>query len=164
MAGDPLNIVFGNATVDIGGDLGYIKDGITIAKSEEIYRPSGIEGILTSPVARRVSEEYTFTFTLIEPTLSNIRMVWDVTNAIAGAGPPDTLDVGGDSAVVNIRTLTVTGIVPGGVTTRTIKTETAIAMGPGEHKITQFEEAALPATFVTLWNNSDTRLLDFSDA
>ena len=56
MAGTPANIVFGQATVSIGGDLGYIKDGIAINKTEEIYKPSGIEGILTSPVARRVAE------------------------------------------------------------------------------------------------------------
>ena len=159
----PMNIVFGNAAVSIGGDLGYIKDGIAINKTEELYKPSGIEGILTSPVARRVSEMYSFTFTLIEPTLENIRLAWDVTTAKAGAGPI-TLAVGTSSAAPNARILIVTGIEPGGTDVRTITADTTIANGPGEYKITQFEEGALPCVFETLLDTAKTQLLDFSDA
>lgn len=160
----PANIVFGGVTVVISADLGYVKDGVTIAKSEEIYRPSGIETLLTSPVARRVSEEYTITFTLMEPTLENLKLAWDETAAIVGAAPR-TINVGGTGATPTESVLVVTGIEPGGTDIRSITFDKAIAMGPGEHKITQFEEAAFPCTFVTLFKTTATaRLFAISDA
>lgn len=157
------NIVFGGVTVVIGADVGYVKDGVEITKSEEIYKPSGIEGLLTAPVARRTSEEWTCSFTMIEPTLANFRLAWDVAAATAGTGTI-TLDVGGDTATPTNRVLVVTSIEPGGTDVRTVTFGRVVSENPGATKFTQFEETAIPCVFVTLWDTANTRTLFFSDA
>jgi len=157
------NIVFGGVAVTIGSDLGYIKDGVTITPSFEIYKPSGIEGLMTAPKSRRISEEYTVTFNLIEPTLANIRLWIDSTNTIT-AGPPATLEVGADSATPNEQVLVVTSIEPGGTDVRTITFHKVVAEGAGEWKLTDFEEGTLPCSFVTLYDVTTDELFLVSDA
>lgn len=148
----------------IGTDLGYIKDGVTITPSFEIYKPSGIEGLLTAPKSRRIAEEYTIAFNLIEPTLANIRLWIDSTNTASTGLPPLTLQVGGDSATPNERVLVVTSIEPGGTDVRTITFHKAVAEGAGEWKVTDFEEGTLPCSYVTLWDTATAELFLVSDA
>ena len=163
MAGTPANIVFGGAAITIGSDIGYIKDGVAISWSIDLYQVEGIEGLLTSPVARRTKEQPTITFTTIEPTLENMKLVWDITNATSGTGPT-TLEFGGDSATPQERVIVVSGIVPGGVTVRSIQFDVCVVSAPGEMTITQFGEVAVQSAFVALWDTTNTRLGQFSDA
>ena len=164
MAITVANIVGGGASVFIGADLGAVKEGITITVAVEHYKVEGIEGLLTAPKAYRTKEEYTIAFTLVEPTLANVKLAWDVTNAIVTPGPPITLEFGGDSATPQSRVLKVFGIVPGNVFVRTIQFDNVIASAPGETKLTQFQEQSLPCTYVTLWDAVNSRVGQFSDA
>ena len=164
MAITVANIVAGGASVFIVADLGAVKDGITITVAIEHYKVEGIEGLLTAPKAWRTKEEYTIAFTLVEPTRDNIRLAWDVTNTESAGPDPITLAFGGDSATPNSRVLKVFGIVPGAAFVRTITFDNTIASAPGETKLTQFQEQSLPCTFVTLWDATNSRLGQFSDA
>ena len=58
MAVTTANLVVGNATVSIGGDVGAIKDGITITPTIEVFTIDGIEQELTPTKAWRVAESW----------------------------------------------------------------------------------------------------------
>lgn len=165
--GNATNIVAGGASVLIGTDLGYIKDGITITPTRELLLPENVETLFAPPKAFLTKETYGFTFTLVEPTEANIIFWLDVGNAIA-PGPPAILKVGhgpgGDLTQPTERVLVVTGIVPGGTFVRTITCNRAVADAPGEMKITQFEETALPCSFTIIWDSVNTRAFVISDA
>ena len=162
--GTPANIVFGGATVTIGSDIGYIKDGVAISWSIDLYQVEGIEGLLTSPVARRTKEQPTVAFTTIEPTLANMKLVWDITHATAGGAPaPVTLKFGGDSSTPQSRVIVVTGVVPGGVFVRSIQFDVCVLSAPGEMTITQYGEVSVQSSYVALYDTTNTRLGRFSD-
>jgi hypothetical protein len=162
--GTAANVVFGGATVTIGSDLGYIKDGLRISKEEEIYYVTGIEGLPTPPAAHRTSMQYTFGGTLIEPTLDNIALVWAATDA---RGTTTVLEVGdkNEMDITNnlIKSVTFTGIEPGGSDARTIVAALCTADGPGEMVISDAEEAALPFTFKALYNTSNDYSFTITD-
>jgi hypothetical protein len=149
MAGTAANIVFGGATVSIGGDLGYIKDGLHIAKEEEIYYVTP-EGVPTPVAAHRTAMQYTFSGTLVEPTLANIGLAWacNDTSSPAEIGDKDEMAIASGGL---IKSVTFTGVEPGGTDTRTILAASCVADGPGEMVLTDAEEAALPFTFKTLY-------------
>ena len=158
------NVVIGGATVTIGSDLGYIKDGITINPTAEHYFVEDVEGYPGRHAAKRIRENYAISFTLIEPTQANIKIGWDVTNAPAGTDPI-TLEFGSDSVTPQERVLVVTGVVPGvGGFVRTVQFDRAIIEDPGEMKITDFEESKLPVTMTCLYDSTNSRVGQFSDA
>lgn len=161
--GTPANIVFGGAAVTIGTDVGYIKDGVAISWSVDLYQVEGIEGLLTSPVARRTKEQPTIAFTTIEPTLANMKLAWDITNSTSGTDPI-TLEFGGDSAIPQERVIVVTGIVPGDVFVRSIQFDVCVLSAPGEMTITQYGEVAVQSSYVALYDTTNSRLGQFSDA
>ena len=161
--GTPANIVFGGATVTIGSDVGYIKDGVAISWSIDLYQVEGIEGLLTSPVARRTKEQPTIAFTVIEPTLANMSLAWDITNTTTGTDPI-TLDFGGDSYAPNERAIVITGVVPGaGAYTRTITFSVCVLSAPGEMTITQYGEVSIQSSYIALYDATNSRLGRFSD-
>lgn len=163
--GTPTNIVFGGAAIVIGTDVGYIKDGVSISWSIDLYQIEGIEGLLTSPVARRVKEQPTISFTTIEPTLANMKMVWDITNAPDAGPDPISMDFGGDSNIPQERELEIHGKVPGATQfQRDIVFDIAVVSAPGEMVITQYGEVAVQSSFVALYDNTNTRLGRFDDA
>ena len=162
--GTVANVIFGNAAallgaVDSEADVGYIKDGVTITKNEEIYKLKA-EGIPSPIKARRTNLEYTFAFTMIEPTLANIKNAWAVSEAISGT----TLEVGAlaEASPASI-SLKVTGVEPGGSDARTIQAKSCISEGPGEVKFTDAEETAVPCVFTTLYNTTDLSLFTITD-
>jgi hypothetical protein len=144
--GTAANIVFGGAVVDMGGDLGFIKNGLHIQKNEEIYRMR-VEGAILPVRTRRTSLEYTFSGTLVEPTLANIKKVWDLTDAIVGTA----INVGepGENTPTE-QNLTFKGIEPGGTNVRNIVVVKAVAENPGEMVITDAEETSLPFNYFTV--------------
>ena len=160
------NIVIGGGTVKIGSDLGYFKDGISIAPTAEHYFVEGIEGYPGRHRAKRIKEDWSVSFNLIEPTLDNIKLWADVTNAATGGGTvPDVLKFGGDSVTPNERELECGGIVPGGDDyVRTWKFFRAVASGMGETKVTDFEESALPCVYTMMYDSTETAIGQISDA
>lgn len=167
-APDEANIVVGNADFSIGSSLGYIKEGITIQKNEDMLFIEGAEGVFTSPKAFRTKANYTISCTVIEPTLANLQYMLDANDAIGGTPPLDTLDVGkkaeGGLGLIE-RVLTLQSYEPG-VTTdlRLITIDRAVSNGPGEIKFTQFEEVKLPMVFETVYNDDATRQILITDA
>jgi hypothetical protein len=165
--GTAANAAFGGAFVEIPAatDLGFIKNGLHIQKNEEIYR-ARVEGSILPVKTRRTSLEYTFSGTIVEPTLANIILVQDVTDTIAGAGPY-TLNVGEpEENTPTQRQVVFKGIVPGGSFVRTITVEEAVAENPGEMVITDAEEASLPFNYFTVLDTGAAidRAFHFSDA
>ena len=161
--GDVDNIMIGGATVAIGGDLGFIRDGVTISPNAEHYFVEQIEGFPGRHKARRTSETYEIAFTLEEPTLQNTRIGWDITNATSGADPI-LLNFGSDSVKPQERLIAIGGLAPGASEfTRGIFLPRCIASSPGEFKITDFEESKLPCVFTAEYQTSTSLVGQFSD-
>jgi hypothetical protein len=167
--GTALNIVAGGAAVTIGSDLGYIKDGITVTPTRELLMPENIEGLYAPPRSFLTKETYGVTFTLVETDRDNLKLWLDSTNTESGADPI-VLDVGhgpsGDVGQPTERVLVIKGLVPGNAPPflRTITWNQAVADAPGEFKITQFEEAAFPCSFTTIWDQTLNRMFQCQDA
>ena len=162
--GDIDNVVIGGSTVLLAlQDIGYIKDGVVIKPTAEHYFVEDVEGFPGRHAAKRIRENYSISFTVIEPTLDNIRRFWDVTNTKAGTDPL-TLAFGGDSVDPQIAALYVTGIAPGtSGLTRQVHFDRVMVEDPGEMKITDFAEAAIPVTMTCLYNSTASRIGYFSD-
>jgi hypothetical protein len=157
---DDANLIITAASIYIGGDLGYIKDGVHIAPSIELYTIEGIEGRLTSPVARRTKESYVISTTLLECTYANWRIAWDVTNAAAGT----VTNFGGDSFKPNERTVLTYSTVPGGVLLRTWTFTKCVVSSVGEHVLSQFGEIGFPVSFMALYDTATSKVGSCTDA
>lgn len=161
---DSTQIVVGGATAGIGGDLGYIKDGIQQTPSIELFTPDSIEQLTTAPKAWVVNRSYEIVITLVEPTLNNIRIGWDITEA-AAAG---VLKIHGTLATVFTpveRAVSVTGFVPGGVTVRTVLWDKCVVSGPAPLQFIKSEETNLAITFMALYDDvTNNRVGQFTDA
>jgi hypothetical protein len=149
------NIVFGGATVTIGSDLGYIKDGLHLAKEEELYY-TRVEGVPTPVSAYRTSLQYSMSGTLIEPTLANIALVFGCTDSTT----PMSMGLANEMDIVNNsleKAVSFTSVESGGDQdgdVRTIAAAKAVADGPGEMVFTDAEEVSLPFTFKVLWDTT----------
>ena len=157
---DDANLIITAASITIGSDLGYIKDGVHITPSVELYTIEGIEGRLTSPVARRTKESYVISTTLLECTYANWRIAWDVTNAVAGT----VTKFGGDSFKPNERLVLTYSTVPGGVLLRTWTFRKCVVNSVGEHVLSQFGEIAFPVSFTALYNTATAEIGSCTDA
>lgn len=154
---DVLNISIGGATIDIFNDVGttepvgYIKDGITITPSFEIYKIGGIEGLPVTVKANRTKTEYSLKTTLMEPTLHNLRKAWDITSAAAS---PFKIDA---PAACKERKVVVGSLGPkvaGGATGVWTWTFTrCIVESPEAMKISDAEETKLPVSFLCMYDS-----------
>lgn len=162
------NVVVGGATATITADLGYIKDGVQQTPSIELFTPDSIEQLTTAPKAWAVNRSYEIVFTLVEPTLENIRIGWDITEVIVGAVAPFTLAIHGTLASVFTpvqRAVSVTGFVPGGVTARTVLWDRCVVSGPAPLQFIKSEETNLAVTFMALYEDTtNNRVGQFTDA
>jgi hypothetical protein len=157
--GTPANIVIGGATITIGSDLGYIKDGLHLSKEEEVYYVTGIEGLPTPPMAHRTSLQYSISGTLIEPSIldasPHIALVYGGTDT---AGTTGVLELGlaAEMDIVNNleKAVSIMSIVPATEFIRTIAAARCTADGPGEMVFTDAEEVSLPFTFKVLWDTT----------
>lgn len=157
---DEAMIVVGGADFQIGGQLGYIKEGVTVQKSEDILFIEGAEGVITSPKAFRTKLSYTISATVIEPTLANLKILWD---SLATAVSPMKFGVNDELGAAPERQLDLKSVEPGTAFVRTVQVDRAVSNGPGEVKFTQFEEVKCPMVFETVYNDTDDRVLLFSD-
>lgn len=158
---DEAMIVVGGADFQVGGQLGYIKEGVTTQKNEDILFIEGAEGVITSPKAFRTKLSYTISATVIEPTLANLKILWDVANA---ATSPMSAGSANELGAAPERQLDIKSIVPATAFVRSVTVDRAVSNGPGEVKFTQFEEVKCPMVFETVYNDTDDRLMEYSDA
>ena len=162
MAADSLNYAVGGATVTIGSDLGYIKDGVTVTPSVELYTIEGVEQLLTPAEAYRVSEGWEISFTLCEPTMANLQIAVDCDNTPAAG----VVDIGDNQFTPTKRVIVMTGIVPGGdAYVRTWQFDACVVSGPAEIKFTKGQETNLAVTFMALYDDqTNNRVSELTDA
>lgn len=163
MAVTTTNLVVGGAAVTIGSDLGAIKDGITITPTREVFTID-LEQEMTPSKAWNVTEKWAIEFTLCEPTLANIKIGWDVDNTVT-VGPPATLSFGDHQFTPQERVLVVTGIRPGATAAaRTVTFHKAVLETPAPLVFTKRAETNLKCGFMGLWDSSNSRVGQISDA
>lgn len=155
MAGDPTKIIIGGATVSIGGDLGYIKDGLHISKEEEVYYVTGVEGLPTPPMAHRTSIQYSMSGTLIEPTAAHIQLVFGGTDTMGTDGLMSLGMAAEMDIVTNLeKAVSFTSYHTQAAAVRTFAAAKCTADGPGEMVLSDAEETSLPFTFKVLWDTT----------
>jgi hypothetical protein len=158
------NIIYGGAVVELpdGVDLGYIKDGLHIAKEEEVYYARA-EGVPTPVAAYRTSLQYSMSGTLIEPTLLNIQKVYAVSGTAASPlemGLAAEMDIANATANTSgICNLLFTSVVPSTTFLREIEATKAVADGPGELVFTDAEEVSLPFVFKVIWDGTHSLII-----
>lgn len=161
--GTYTNIVQGGASVLITSDLGYISDGVSIAPSFEMSYGKA-EGVNAHLTARRTLANYDVSFTLLEMTLENFIIAWNVKNAKV-TGPPATLKFGGENFVPTENTLVVYGYTPGATSyARTVTFYRAVVSSPGEFATKDSDPSSLAVTMHGLYHVSNAAVGIFSDA
>ena len=143
MAKSSAEFTKGGAVVELAdNDVGYLQDGITVTKEEEIFTAgSQIDGII-SPLKRwRTSLEYKFAFTMLQPTLASWQASWDPSDTIAGG-----ILVFGQMAetAVTERVWDFIATVPGGATLRTMVVHEGTSETPGPMAINDADLTSVP--------------------
>lgn len=171
MAGDSTLVVLGNATADIGGDLGYLKNtGITTTPTVDVLTVD-VEQLPVPPKAFYTGRGYEISFTLVECSLDNIIIAWDLPSAKAGGGTvAETLDIlpAADltaSFTATARVIALTGIVPGAEFTRTLNWSACIVSTPSPLIFSRMAYQEAEITFMALYDDVTANTVgDFSDA
>jgi len=159
-----LNIVQGGASITVGSDLGYIRDGVTLVVNAEPYYTS-VEGINCHIHARMPQQNYEVRTTLMEPTLANLKIAFDWQTASATAASAAINEFGGDNFKPTERDVKIYGYVPGASAyTRYFQLFRAIAVGGGEVKSAHDEETRLPVVFHGLYYPTSASVGLVSDA
>jgi len=164
------NITVGGATALFGAaNVGYIKDGVTITPTVELFTVDGIEQLLTPSKAWRITETFECSFTMVEPTQDNLEFALDLADGAFAAGTPNEVDFG--TNVVAPRDhqtskLTVTGYTCGATQyTRTIVFHNAVLMTPAPIKFTKSQETNLAVTYLCLYaDDADAAVGTITDA
>jgi hypothetical protein len=157
------NIVQGGASVYIGADLGYIADGVAITPSFEMSYGKA-EGIPAHITARRPMSNYDASFTLMEMTLENFIIAWNIKNSKV-TGPPATLKFGGENFKPTENTLVIYGYTPGATSyARTVTFYRAVVSSPGEFKTSDADPSSVAVTMHGLYHVSNAAVGIFSDA
>jgi hypothetical protein len=165
MAIDTDQIIVGGATVSIGGDVGGIKNGINQTPTIDLFTVDGIEQMPVAADAWITNRVFELSFTMVEPTLANIIIAWDLPDAAAGTGPI-TLDVLTTlTHEPTERAITVTGVVPiAGRFVRTVVWDKCVLTSPAPLYFGKAQETNLEVTFMCLWDSATSMVGDFSDA
>jgi len=146
------NIIQGGASITIGSDLGYLKEGVTMSvASDMVY--TRVEGINANVMARNVNQNYEFRTVLAEPTRANLKIAFDWQNASAtAAGSLEINTFGGENFIASANDVKIYGYVPGSAAyTRYIELYRAIAIPNGEVSFADAESTGLPITFAGLY-------------
>jgi hypothetical protein len=163
MAGTYTNIVQGGASVTISSDLGFIADGVVITPSFEMSYGKA-EGIPAHLTARRPISNYDIAFTLLEMTLANFKIAWDIKNAVSGSAPA-TLKFGGENFVPTENVLVVYGYTPGATSyARSVTFQRTVVSAPGEFATKDSDPSSLAVTLHALYYPTGTCVGTFSDA
>lgn len=138
------NIVIGPGTISVGGtDLGFTKDGIAVSNERE-YVDIACDQLVGLAKKAKSMEKMMVKTTLLETTLTNMYLAWDLPDGSLGAGFGNN---------VNEKTLVVTGPAPSG-NTRTFTFARAVSVGSSELMYGREAESALEVEFECLKNSS----------
>ena len=143
---DKTNILVGAGTLKVDdADVGFTEDGVTVKYDRGYYDVEADQslGILEK---KKIRQRCTVVTNLLEATLENLKIVWDVENAVGSEGGKKTLSFGGDSAVTE-HTLEFNGIAPGSSNTRKFYVWKAVSIEAGEHAYKKGEKTVIPVTF-----------------
>jgi len=162
--GDSTNIIIGGATLLVDDvNLGYIVDGVRMTVEADMWYGK-VEGVPVDIVARRPRVSYKFQATLVEPTLANLKIAYDWSNT-QDAGPPITLDFGGENFIPTSLEVAIYGYVPGGdLFTRMLTIDVAVVEPGGEMVHTDEDMTKIPVVFKGLWDEATSRVGELSDA
>jgi hypothetical protein len=161
---DTGNICIGGATIDISssagsytGNVGYIKDGITITPSFEIYEVKGIEGLPITVKTNRTGITYSIKTTLMEPTLGNLAKVWDIQSAATPATPLK-IDAPTTCAERKIKVTMLGTSAIGGLPLKvwTWDFPRCVVQSPEAMKIADAEETKLPVSFLCMYDTASS--------
>jgi len=164
MPATPANFVLGGAKIVVGTDLGALVDGTSIIPTVEILT-FDIEQELSVSRAWRISEKITIDFTLAEPTLENVKIAWDILQAIV-PGPPRTLSISPGQLLPQERVVAMSSFEPGVASdARTVTFHKAIVETMGPLKFTKRELATLKVGMFCMYDyTTNNRVGQFSDA
>ena len=158
------NIVQGGASITIGSDLGYIRDGVSLGITSDMYYGTA-EGVNTNLTARRPSVVYEIKTTLLEPTMANLVIAFDWSNASATASAANTLEFGGENFSPTENEVVIYGYVPGGSDyTRTITIDRGVAVPSEGMAFADAEETKVPLVISCLYSTTNSRVGQMSDA
>jgi len=161
------NITVGGASVTVGSSMGYIKDGVTLTPTLELFTVDGIEQLLTPSRAWRVSEQFECQFTTVEPTQANIKIALDCDNTWTGTPPAlkfgdNQFSPANDTAYVVV----MTGYTAAATQyVRTITLHRCFLSTPAPIKFTKGQETNLAMTFLCCYEeDTDVCVGTISDA
>ena len=123
-----------------------------------------VEGINADIVARRPKVSYKVQTTMVEPTMANLKIANDWQNT-EGILDPVTLDFGGENFIPTEEAVIIYGYVPGGdLYTRMFTFSRAVVEPGGEMKHTDEEWTKVAIVFKGLWDETNSRVGELSDA
>ena len=155
---DKYNITQGGGSVTIGSDLGYIDGAVTLNVASEMsyFAPVGVHADV---FARNVKATYEVSFTLAEPTMDNLVIVFDWSNGSGTGASGNEVEFGGENMVPTERVVQIYGYVPGsGRYTRYFQLDRAVAVPGSEWSAQDDSPSLVQATFHGLYDTDDTRV------
>jgi len=140
------NVLVGIGDFKIDGtSVGSTRGGVTITKTNEVFEKIIDQNL--SPVGlSKVRESYTVKTEIAEATLANLKVVWDVSDAVGAAGPTQTLSLGTTSTVA-YKALEFYGVSPEGLD-RKFYCYKAFISEVGDTVLAKDNIAVLPVTFM----------------
>ena len=162
---DVNNIVQGGASITIGSDLGYLKDGVTMAVSSDMSY-TRVEGVNANMIARKVNQNYEIRTVLAEPTVANLRLAYDMQNATGTAsGGLETQTFGGENFKPSENIVQIYGYVPGsGQYTRYIKFDRGVAIPSDDLTFADADSTGLSIAMACLYSVTNSRVGIITDA
>ncbi len=162
MAITPSNIVVAPAAVSVNGtDVGAIEIGGATLTYEREYLEVDSDSASSLLDIVQHTERLRCTFGMLEATLDNLRLCWDLAQAIIVAGGSRVLQFGGMSVRKgvggNAQEVIITSMSPGygGATgTRTITLWEAVFMGAGEMQYAKDAKRIIPVELLCQEKNA----------
>jgi len=141
--GNTANVVVGPAVITVDSvDIGFTKDGISV-RSEREYLDVACDQLVGLIKKSKTMEKMLVKTTLLEASLANLYMSWDLPLGSLGAGWGN---------VVNEHTVGVVGPGPAGATL-TFAFDRAVSIGNSEVMWSREAEVALEVEFECLKNS-----------
>lgn len=143
------NVLIGAGDLYVDGiNVGYTRDGVTFAFERTVYDVMADQA--NAPVKSvKTQEVLNVSTTLLEATLENLRLVWDIPGTVQVGVGEKTLFFGGGGDQMTEHEVIFVGNAPGGYT-RTITLWRCVSVESGEHSYQKEEETRVPATFRAL--------------
>ena len=138
-------ILVGVGTLKVDGtSVGNTEDGVTLDSARDYY---DVEADQSINVLRKVKikEVVTVKTNILESTLVQIRMVWDVGNSLEESGGYTKLSFGGDTTVTE-HTLEFNGTRTNGKTRKFVAFK-AVSVESGEHSYKKGDKTLIPVSF-----------------